>query len=79
MNAPDQPNWQPLLALVGEDAAADFMYMGNRNHVHLYKHRMTRLYLNIDDAGRTYDYTSCLDAYLQNFNPEACARRAMGK
>ena len=42
--------------------AAEFMYMGAVQHerdgptIHLYKHRDTRRYLNLDDAGRAYAY-----------------------
>ena len=41
---------------------AEFMYMGavtsnrKRLRIHLYKHRDTRRYLNLDDAGHAYEY-----------------------
>lgn len=49
------PNWKPL-----EDKLAarcqDFMFMGRMGSVNLYKHILTRRYLNLDDSGSCYVY-----------------------
>ena len=76
-----EPTWVPLeaiarLARTSVDLPpfheAEFMYMGavrnsrKRLTIHLYKHRDTRMYLNIDDGGHAYAYrhqpADCLDA-----------------
>jgi hypothetical protein len=64
------PVWEPLFALgrVCSEALGlpsfdpdDFMYMGKLTSpvaadVHMYKHRWTRRYLNIDGLGHAYRY-----------------------
>jgi hypothetical protein len=67
----DDPTWAPLEKLRdlaeqrGDIEAPDveaYMYMGavvdedETVTIHLYKHRMTRRYLNVDDAGHAYVY-----------------------
>ena len=32
------------------------MYMGRANGIHLYKHGIARMYLNLDDSGTCYAY-----------------------
>jgi hypothetical protein len=49
-----EPNWKPLEAKVGPKRCVGFMYMGRTNGVHLYKHGMARMYLNLDDEGQCY-------------------------
>jgi hypothetical protein len=66
-----EPTWAPLAAvsrLARESPElpsfheAEFMYMGCVRHdrtgvaIHLYKHRDTRRYINLDDAGHAYAY-----------------------
>ena len=59
-----QPNWDPLIRLLSRKEYAgldvsDFMYMGDVGSIVLYKHRITRRYLNIDaSSGRFYQYTN---------------------
>jgi hypothetical protein len=68
---PDEPDWKPLeaVARIARDSAdlpsfheAEFMYMASANDsptgriIHLYKHRDTRCYLSLDDAGHAYEY-----------------------
>lgn len=68
---PPEGVWAPLEAvarLARQDPAlpsfheAEFMYMcavvnkRKRLQIHLYKHRDTRRYLNLDDAGHAYEY-----------------------
>jgi len=56
-NTSDTPDWKPLTALIGVPAAQDFMYMGaGSDGLRLYKHIMTRRYLNIDGNGQTWSY-----------------------
>ena len=49
-----KPNWTPLVNLVGEREAANFMFMGYINGIYLYKHVVTRRYLNLDASGKAY-------------------------
>lgn len=51
-----QPNWKPLEARLGRDHCAGFMFMGRVNGINLYKHGITRTYLNLDDQGNCYVY-----------------------
>lgn len=55
------PNWTPLLELVGEDVTGDFMWMfevklSTGVHVQAYKHVDTRRYIHLDARGRAYAY-----------------------
>lgn len=51
-------NWDPLIKLVGEVQADDYMLMGSTGDVIHFKHRMTRRYLNIHRVtGETYQRT----------------------
>jgi hypothetical protein len=71
IHLPDLPDWRPLVAVARLSRASDallsldeqdFMYMAAALSVHgaltihLYKHRETRHYLNLDDAGHAYRY-----------------------
>lgn len=49
-----QPNWKPLERVLGRTKCAGFMYMGRVNGIHLYKHGISRSYLNLDDSGNCY-------------------------
>lgn len=52
-----EPNWVPLEEVVPFTELENFMYMGNAGEIELYKHRVTRRYLNISrDAQRFYQY-----------------------
>jgi hypothetical protein len=68
---PEEPDWHPLVAVARlaevTDALPsidvhDFMYMAavvsrrGALRIHLYKHRETRHYLNLDDGGHAYEY-----------------------
>lgn len=46
-----EPNWKPLEERLGKARCAGFMYMGRVNGINLYKHGITRSYLNLDDEG----------------------------
>jgi hypothetical protein len=49
-----QPFWKPLEKKLGKERCVGFMYMGRINGINLYKHGMTRTYLNLDDSGQCY-------------------------
>jgi hypothetical protein len=52
-----EPDWKPLEGVLSPADCADFMYMASAGGIVLYKHRDTRMYLNIDAAtGRFYRY-----------------------
>jgi hypothetical protein len=53
----DEPNWEPLERVLPLHQCSDFMYMGRAGEIELYKHHMTRRYLNIGrDAQTFYQY-----------------------
>jgi hypothetical protein len=55
-----KPNWGPLERCFKkyglEDHLGSMMFMGNVGPIHLYKHIITRAYLNLDCAGKAYKY-----------------------
>lgn len=60
--ATDVAMWDPLCRIVGQLNLSAFMYMGQLqagdNTVFLYKHILTRCYLNLDSGGQAYRYDS---------------------
>jgi hypothetical protein len=42
-----KPNWRPLERVLSPDECSEFMYMGRAGEIELYKHYVTRRYLNI--------------------------------
>jgi hypothetical protein len=53
----DEPNWAPLERAVPATELENFMYMGRVGEIELYKHRITRRYLNIGrNSQRFYRY-----------------------
>jgi len=51
-----QTRWEPLEAKLGRARCVGFMYMGRVNGINLYKHGITRGYLNLADDGQCYVY-----------------------
>jgi hypothetical protein len=52
-----EPNWAPLERAVLATELENFMYMGRAGEIELYKHRITRRYLNIGrNSQRFYRY-----------------------
>lgn len=49
-----EPNWKPLENRLGAARCTGFMFMGRVNGINLYKHGISRSYLNLDDAGNCY-------------------------
>jgi hypothetical protein len=57
----DEPDWEPLRALVGMDLADWFMWMhevelADGTSVHAYKHIATRRYFHLAHDGRAFAY-----------------------
>jgi hypothetical protein len=57
----DKPNWRPLLAVVGEQVAGDFMWMfevelDNGMPLQAYKHVDTRGYVHLAPDGSAFIY-----------------------
>jgi len=57
----DDPDWEPLLRLIGDFGAGWFMWMAEMElddgtRIHSYKHKWTRRYLHLDDSGRAFNY-----------------------
>lgn len=49
-----KPIWVPLEKRLGRGRCAGFLFMGRVNGINLYKHGITRTYLNLDDDGNCY-------------------------
>lgn len=58
----DTPQWGPLCRVVGKMNLSAFMYMrsiqAGEKRIFLYKHILTRCYLNLDSVGQAYRYDS---------------------
>jgi hypothetical protein len=54
-----EPNWAPLERAVPATELENFMYMGRAGEIELYKHRITRRYLNIGRSSQKF--YRCLD------------------
>lgn len=56
-----EPNWAPLELVLPACELEHFMYMGRAGEIELYKHWLTRRYLNISaDGQRFYRYSVCV-------------------
>jgi hypothetical protein len=65
-----EPDWKPLEGVLSQQDCADFMYMGHVGGIVLYKHRDTRLYLNIDAVtGRFFQYND--GDYIEIYREQA--------
>ncbi|MCZ6663417.1 MAG: hypothetical protein O6951_10920 [Actinobacteria bacterium] len=57
----DEPDWKPLSRLLSYSWCGGFMWMNRVEQddatIELYKHGITRHYLNLDRQGRAYAYT----------------------
>jgi hypothetical protein len=49
-----EPNWAPLESVLPACELESFMYMGAAGEIELYKHRLTRRYLNISQDGHKF-------------------------
>jgi hypothetical protein len=52
-----EANWEPLEGRLRQKRCVGFIYMGRVNGPNLYKHGITRTYLNLDDDGNCYATT----------------------
>ena len=58
------PDWRPLEDAIPSKLCEEFMFMGKAGDIVLYKHRLTRRYLNIDAVtGKFYRYAN--DKYIE--------------
>ena len=51
-----KPNCQHLIEKLGQERCVGFMYMARIHGIHLYKHGISRTYLNLDDSGQCFRY-----------------------
>ncbi|MFZ1087304.1 MAG: hypothetical protein WAN35_20265 [Terracidiphilus sp.] len=59
-----KPDWRPLENAIPPEYCESYMYMVKAGDIVLYKHRITRRYLNIDVVtGKFYRYTN--DEYVE--------------
>lgn len=56
-----EPDFGALMSLLMDD----FMFMGYSSGVRMYKHKVTRRYLNIDEKGRTYRWADGQNKYVR--------------
>ncbi|MFY9531140.1 MAG: hypothetical protein WAR24_19715 [Candidatus Acidiferrales bacterium] len=63
------PNWKPLVAKLGKKRCVGFMFMGRVNGINLYKHGITRMYLNLDDSDECY--VSCENSRFEKADFDA--------
>lgn len=73
----EEPEWRPLLDLVGPDIVGYFMWMcplvlPDGTRMHAYKHHDTRRYLHIHEDGRLFEYDGA-GGYLEISPTEALA------
>ncbi len=69
MTQGDNPDWAPLVAVIGEILPGWFMWMFEVELIdgrilNAYKHRMTRQYIHLSRIGAAFDYRHP-DYYLQ--------------
>lgn len=77
----DEPNWAPLELVLPFEQCGGFMYMGTGQSnidstVYLYKHGITRHYLNLDATGNAYIYNAALNTYRYLPNKAGAIERA---
>lgn len=70
------PDWKPLEAVLPANQCSYFMYMGCIGEIVLYKHSITRRYLNIDrTTGRFYRY---IDGLMSEINRDEALEYVSG-
>jgi hypothetical protein len=65
-----EPNWAPLETVLTPQECEDFMYIGRAGQIELFKHVLTRRYLNISHDGRRF-YRRERDEYIEISKTEA--------
>jgi hypothetical protein len=71
-----EPNWTPLELAVPAWELENFMYMGRAGEIELYKHRLTRRYLNIGRNSLSFYYY--LDGTYVEITQAAALERVCG-
>jgi hypothetical protein len=61
-------NWTPLESRLGRERCVGFMYLGRVNGINLYKHGITRSYLNLDDERGTAMSQPVRDATISSIS-----------
>ncbi len=51
-----EPDWEPLEKALPFESCGGFMFMGYSGVIRMYKHGLTRRYLNLDPEGNSYRY-----------------------
>ena len=65
-----EPNWTPLERVLPASELENYMYMGRAGAIELYKHGLTRRYLNVSHDGRRF-YRCCDGTYVEISRSEA--------
>jgi hypothetical protein len=60
----DEPDWEPLEKVLPMEWCDGFGFMGYVGDIRMYKHGITRRYLNVDPKGKVYRYDSDKDEYF---------------
>ena len=60
-----EPDWGPLEKVLPLKWCGGFMFMGYSGDIRMYKHGLTRHYLNADPRGNTYLYNSATGNYYK--------------
>jgi hypothetical protein len=60
----EKPNWEPVLAVLGERLTEGFMWMheaalSDGTALHAYKHKWTRRYLFLSENGQAFEEAAC--------------------
>jgi hypothetical protein len=71
-----EPNWAPLEQTLSSCELANFMYMGRAGEIELYKHQITRRYLNIGRNSRCF--YRCVDGKYVEITQEAALEHVRG-
>lgn len=60
-----EPDWGPLENVLPYEECGGFMFMGYVGEVRMYKHGLTRRYLNLDPEGNAYGYIATTNNYIK--------------
>ena len=59
-----EPDWDPLEKVLPYEWCGGFMFMGYEGEIRMYKHGLTRRYINVDPAGNTYLYNGVSESHF---------------
>ena len=65
-----EPNWKPLEARLGKARCAGFMFMGRVNGINLYKHGISRTYLNLSNYRKLFRFKPSRVLRVRRFEEE---------